>query len=249
MLPPVDIAYIQDELRAQSEDILEAFEDQNGAEDSDPQILLAALDELFDDMRRLESGNPRDRLAETGTASRTEDLGALGDNGLHLLDRLGLAAGRLHLPQRALAIEGLALPLACWVARRGGEVTHLAPIVNGAAGLANGLRKPVDLGQLYGLLTEVMSAVSPQVSQDTGSCDPTRPWRVLLLNRAIVATRSHQIAFMEDAFESIIEHLPEEAPTFFREGMEQMEALKYPPQVRALMQHYHDRWRDPRVLH
>lgn len=249
MLPPVDIAYVQEELRQQSDELVEAFEDQGGADDSDPRILLASLGDLLDGMRRLEPEDPRDLFEETNAGSGMKDIGTLGDNGLHLLAQLAAIAGRLHLPQRALAIEGLALPLACWVARRGGEITHLGPVVNCAAGLANRLRKPAELGQLYGLLTDVMNAVSPQISQDTASSDPTRPWRVLLLNRAIVATRSHKTALMEDAFESVIDHLPEEAPTFFREGMEQMEALNYPSQVRALMQRYHDQWRDRRVLH
>ena len=54
---------------------------------------------------------------------------------------------------------------------------------------------------------------------------------------------------MEEAFESLIEHLPDEAPTFFREGMEQMDALSYPPQVRDLMQRFHEKWCAQRVLH
>jgi len=54
---------------------------------------------------------------------------------------------------------------------------------------------------------------------------------------------------METAFESVIEYLPEEAPTFFREGMEQMDALDYPPQVRDLMQRFYQRCCGRRVLH
>ena len=90
---------------------------------------------------------------------------------------------------------------------------------------------------------------SPSTREYTGSADPSRPWRILLLNRAIVATRSHQPALMEEAFESVVEYLPEEAPTFFREGMEQMDALNYPPQVRNLMQGFYQQCCGRRVLH
>jgi hypothetical protein len=54
---------------------------------------------------------------------------------------------------------------------------------------------------------------------------------------------------MEQAFESLIEHLPEDAPSFFREGMEQMNALDYPEQVRAVMARYYQRWCVPERLH
>ncbi|MCU0833752.1 MAG: hypothetical protein MUC77_04840 [Chromatiaceae bacterium] len=152
-------------------------------------------------------------------------------------------------PAEARAVEGLSLPLACWIARRGGEISNLAPVVNAVAGLANGLREPNDLERLYPLVSEVVLAVSPQVAQDSLAIDPTRPWRVLLINRAIVATRSHQPALMEEAFAHLVEHLPQEAPEFFREGMEQMEARNYPGHVRLVMHRWHLRWGGQRTLH
>ena len=110
----------------------------------------------------------------------------------------------------------------------------MGPVVNGAASVANSLKQPGDLGQLYGLLTEVVNAVKPQISQDTASTDPTRPWRILLLNRAIVATRSHQPALMEEAFEALVEHRPDAAPGFFREGAaERWRALSQIPAKKA----------------
>ena len=48
MLPPVDIGYIVEELRMHSKEIVEAFEDQDGDSNSDPQILLQALNDLFE---------------------------------------------------------------------------------------------------------------------------------------------------------------------------------------------------------
>lgn len=249
MLPPVDIAYIAEELHRHSEELTEAFEDQDGDTSADPRILLQALDDLLDNLRRRGDDESMSREGDAGTVPGAADIRTLGDHGINLLARLAALAGRLRLPHRARAIEELALPLACWFAQRGGELETLGPVVNGAASLANGLSQPSELGQLYVLLSEVVDAVKPQVSQDTASTDPTRPWRVLLINRAIVATRSHKLPLMEEAFESLIDHLPDEAPGFFREGMEQMEALNYPARVRALMQRYYDQWCEQRVLH
>jgi len=249
MLPPVDIAYIADELQRHAEKLGEAFEDSDTNLDSDPRALNRALQDLLDSLRRLDDEEPSAEYPNGNPRVGVKDIHTLGDYGIDMLGRLAALAGRLHLPQRVRGIEELALPLACWIARRGGELGYLGPVVNGAASVANSLKQPGDLGQLYGLLTEVVNAVKPQISQDTASTDPTRPWRILLLNRAIVATRSHQPALMEEAFESLVEHLPDAAPGFFREGMEQMEALNYPTRVRVVVKHYYDQWCGQRVLH
>lgn len=249
MVPPVDIASIAEEVRRYSEDLELAFEERSGADDTDPRVLLNALGELFDGLRVLRPEGPLNALTEVGGLAGEQDVQALGNYGIDLLGSLSALAGRLHLPQQARAIEELSLPLACWVARQGGEVSSITPVVNGAASLANKLKQPTQLEQLHGQLADVVNAVAPRISQDTGYADPTRPWRVLLFNRAIVATRSHQPALMEQAFASLVENLPDEAHEFFREGIEQMEALDYPPNVRAVMQRYYDRWCKPLVLH
>jgi hypothetical protein len=72
---------------------------------------------------------------------------------------------------------------------------------------------------------------------------------VFLLNKAIVATRSHQPALMDEAFDALADQLPEEAPDFFREGMGQMDALDYPAEVRAVMERWYEQWCSKRVLH
>lgn len=249
MLPPVDITYIAQELQRHAEELREAFEDHSGDPGSDPQILLQTLKDLLDGLRLIEDELPSMLFSNQNMPSEVTDIHKLGDYGIDMLGRLAAQAGRLHLPQQARSIEELALPLACWIARRGAEIGYLGPVVNGAASVANTLKQPVELGRLYGQLTEVVNAVRPQISQDTTSTDPTRPWRILLLNRAIVATRSHEPALMEEAFEALVEHLPDEAPGFFREGMEQMEALNYPSRVRVVVKRYYDQWCEQRVLH
>jgi hypothetical protein len=122
-------------------------------------------------------------------------------------------------------------------------------VVNGAAALANRLEQPRQLAELFGLLREIGVAVAPAVSQGSLSGDSNHPWRVFLLNRAIVATRSHRPDLMNEAFDALAEQLPDAAPDFFREGMEQMDALNYPPEVRSVMEDWYQRWCSQRVLH
>ena len=53
----------------------------------------------------------------------------------------------------------------------------------------------------------------PASAKGVGRSAP--PWRVLLLNWGIVATRSLRPPLMRDAFDRLLEHLPEDASGFF----------------------------------
>jgi hypothetical protein len=269
MLPPVDLAHIALEARRLCEDLAQAFADtyadpqakakadadaetaaypQGGP---DPSSLCQSLQGLLDALRRAdpEVEQPDTDAGVQSPGLGAPDLGALADHGFEMLNRLSALAGRLRLPQHALRVEGLALPLACWVARRGGELAHPAPVVNAAAAWANSIKAPDELATLYGLMSEVIEALSPMLTQDRDALDPNGPWRILLLNRAIVATRSHRPALIELAFQSVCEALPMAAQDFFREALWQMEALNYPTQVRAVVQRYADAWCTRRTLH
>jgi hypothetical protein len=93
----------------------------------------------------------------------------------------------------------------------------------------------------------VAQASSSAIKQDLEKNNPIRPWRILHLNRGIMATRTHNPALMERVFDDLVRYLPEDAPTFFAEGMQQMEALNYPQPVRQIMGRYFDRWTRPRM--
>jgi hypothetical protein len=99
------------------------------------------------------------------------------------------------------------------------------------------------------MLDEIADGVSPRIAESPPGSEAGQAWRVLVINRAIVATRSQQPMLMKAAFDALIEHLPEEAPRFFNEGMGQMDALDYPDQVRAVIERYQQRFRNSRRLH
>jgi len=98
-------------------------------------------------------------------------------------------------------------------------------------------------------MNEVVDATADIIRQDLEKTNPGRPWRVLQVNRAIVATRTHQPDVMDTAFESLAANLPEDAQRFFSEGMEQMDLLNYPPHVREVMDRYYRKWSIDRSLH
>lgn len=207
-----------------------------------PRERVAALARVLDILRRY----PMDRTA--GSMSG-DDLTRVGDYGLHLLMDLAAQAGECGLPDTSREFEDLSLPLALYVARHGGRLRSLEPVVNALAQLANALRDPRQLEQLFERCSRVVLAVAPDIRQDLERTNPQRPWRVLLINRAIVATRSFLPGLMNQAFEDLVQHLPEDAPRFFAEGMQQMDALNYPARVREVVERYHREWQARRTLH
>ncbi len=139
--------------------------------------------------------------------------------------------------------------MALWVARHDGQIDTLEPVVDALALLANTIRTPQTLETLSAEIGRIVAAVAPVISRDLEKINPGRPWRVLLLNYSIVATRSHNTAMMEQAFAVLTRHLPEDAGRFFSEGMQQMDALDYPEPVRKVMAKYHRQWSMDRSLH
>jgi len=72
--------------------------------------------------------------------------------------------------------------------------------------------------------------------------DPQRPWRVLLLNYAIVATRTHQLSIIDSVYQFFVEHLPEDASQFFTEAMSQMETQNYPVEVKQVVEKFYQQY-------
>ena len=215
--------------------------------ESSPRLLIEAMRkvlQLLDLVQR--QTNPE---TPVNSAETEQDINRLGEYGLNLLADLATGAGRLGLDDLSHELEGQCLPFALWITRQGAELSTLEPIVNAIAAQANFLREPLALEKLYALTGEIQLAVTPLLQKDLEKSNPGRPWRILLLNRAIIATRSHRPELIESAYDNLVRHLPEEAAQFFRQGMEQMVALNYPLPVRRVVEKYYNLWSVERTLH
>lgn len=177
-----------------------------------------------------------------------DDPSQLGEYGITLLDDLGTWTTNLGLSQMRGELTRVTIAAADWVVRHSGEIRALDPVVNALADAANNTHEPVALEQLTHFMGQVIDAVSPPVRQDQDQTDPNRPWRLLHLNRAITATRSYNPTLMAQVFEDMIAALPQDASSFFAEGMRQMKALGYPEPVQVVMRRYHQRFSNP-TLH
>lgn len=240
--PPADLSYLQErftELEAQAREAWESSAEPGASES--PELLRDAMRQLLDHLGRIDaqSGQPGHDATE---------LTALGEYGVHLLEQLAGIASACGQPDLAREVEHLCLPLALWLARRGAEIRRLAPIVSTLSHHVSQARQPQTMVGLYTCFTEIAESLSPNCEDPTPQ-DPDNPWRLLLLNRAIVATRSHNPELMIPAFDAIVEQLPADAASFFAEGMEQITVIDYPDQVKEVIRRYFLTHARPKRLH
>ncbi|MCI0505488.1 MAG: hypothetical protein L0Z73_05195 [Gammaproteobacteria bacterium] len=225
-----------------------------------PHLIGKALKQFLDILYRAESDQKL--IANGGAVSvhqpyiedahyeplSRDEISEVGNHGLQLLGTLSEWAQALELPYQKNQINAIMVMVALWIARRGGELSSIESVVNTLADIANSTTEPDALAELSYMMGELISAVSLETRFDFENSNHQHPWRVLNLNRGIIATRSHDTGLMEHAFEELIRNVPEDAEQFFKQGMQQMEALDYPDHVRAVMTRYFQQSKT-RVLH
>lgn len=201
-----------------------------------PDEIATGLEQFLTIAQRLDRGE-----RETGPMLKQE-VTRLGEYGLSLLGDMMGWADHLALPSARTLLDETTISAADWVMRHEGELRSLDALVNALAAIANRTREQEALEILERYMARVVQAAGNLVRQDDENNRLNRPWRVLHLNRSIVATRTHKPEIMEQAFDELVRYLPDDAPQFFAEGMEQMAALDYPPQVRAVVSRYFERF-------
>jgi len=215
------------------EELSEAVcENWEGNEEPSPVLISKALLQLLEVLEQNErEASPQNRLNH-------EEIDELGEYGLTLLQEMSAIAYDLGLNDSAEKIEDLTFPFAVWLSRHNCELRKIDPVVNSLTRKASIISEPHLLKQLYNYINEIIDCLSPSISQDTEKTNQDGPWRILLINRAMIATRTHDIELMKLAFDMLAENLPEEASRFFEEIVEQMHIIDYPDHVREVLQHY-----------
>jgi hypothetical protein len=203
---------------------------------SPPSLLAQALEQVFGVFDQL------DRRHGKTAALPYEDPSRLGEHALSCLADLEIWAERLDQRQSLPALGELAVYAAEWTARHGGVVRVLEPVVDAFAAQANALTSPDDLARLCERMSRVIEAVDPALRSDAAAAATFPPWRVLLLNHAIVATRTQNPDRMERAFNLLGALLPQDCPAFFDEALEQSERRAFGDAVREVIRDHHRRW-------
>ncbi|MBC7779126.1 MAG: hypothetical protein H7125_03380 [Proteobacteria bacterium] len=225
-------------LKAAARDIVAAFEVAGipPGNKITPTMLVDALDVFFDDCERIdrEYGPTAEVLAE--------DVTAIADQLFECLHDLGNWADRLKLRGARVAVIDISLEVAQWCMRHRGQLRQIGPVVAALANRANlagSLDACVALSDAY---EAVITNVAARLQADHLSKDPLRPWRQLLINAAIVSTRSRDLKKMDRAYKRLEAHLPSECPAFFQQAAHQVAGLGFSVEARAMVQARNVKW-------
>lgn len=223
----------------------DVFEQQTN-DDTSPAQWVKAMDQAIDDMQRADS----DKSVQSEHLSPLEkdEITEIGDYAISILEMcLTHIDSRREEPSRDLT--RLSIPISVWIARQGGRINSIDMVVNSVAGFANEIQDTAQLSELCIIIGEIIAATADSISQDLDQTNPMRPWRVINMNYCIIATRSHDTALMKQAYDILIKNLPQDARQFFKEGIQQMDAIGYPDEVRAVVEQYDREWGSGSTLH
>ena len=215
-----------------------------------PHNLLAAMDQAIDVMVRADADSSvqNDMSAESIGLLEEKDITQIGQYALDLLEAM-VSFVQNKTGEQNRDLLRLSLPISLWVARRGGKLSQIDMVVNSLAGYANEVKESHLLAELAGTIKEVIDACDDDIRKDLEQTNMMRPWRILNLNYGIVATRSHQPELIEQAYDALVKNLPQDARGFFKEGLQQMDIVGYPDEVREVVERYNKMWGTDSVLH
>lgn len=187
--------------------------------------------------------------AEQPGKLKASEVTEIGEFTMQLLSDTSQTLQRLNDTDLQQQNGILAVSIALWVGAQGGQINMLEPLVDTLAWLANHLEDEQSLAELSNILGDLMNACSLAITSDLDNTNPGRPWRVLNINRGIVATRSYNTALIRDAYETLIKNLPHDAAGFFTQGLSEMDRVGYPEPVREVVQEYADRHSPTNTIH
>jgi len=214
-----------------SDSLIQYFSEQGNADND----MMLAFDEIDKFLSSALENNILQQEQQQLINARANEL-------ILLIDRLVNFSSQIQHQESFSYFEEFLFLFSLWFAKSGGVITQLIPIVNLIAALSNRLRDQFALKQLWINIEIFIHATEQSIQDDMDDRDPRRPWRVLLLNYAITATRTHEPELMEKSFQFLVENLPDDLKQFFTEGMGQMTALDYPKPVRDIMEKYYQQY-------
>ena len=204
--------------------------------------------ELFDGINQLLSMAQQIENGEANEPLTSSDISEIGDYGMQLLISLYTWAKENEPSLSPAKIQQLVIVHTDWIIRHGGQLQTIEPVVDTLAQFANQAQDSRELQDLCEFMRRVIGACDASIKNDLEQTNPGRSWRTLHLNYGITATRTHNTVLMRKVFDELTSVLPQDAPNFFTQGMQEMKRLNYPRHVREVMQEYFEHWSD-RVMH
>ena len=215
-----------------------------------PHNLLAAMDQAIDVMQRADADSAvlQDMSAESIGKLEAKDVNKIGQYALDLLESLLVFVQNKSGEQNRDLLR-LSIPVSLWIVHHGGKLSQIDMLVNSLAAYANEITEPYMLAELSAVIKQLVDACDDEIRHDLDQTNMMRPWRILNLNYGIVATRSYQPEIMQQAYDTLVRNLPQDAREFFKEGMQQMDIVGYPDEVREVVERYNKMWGSESLLH
>ncbi len=201
--------------------------------DSNPEILKEAYKQLCLIIERTDS---------TANTEKHAELNEIANHGIHLHMESVHWVEKLQAQSIAPDVMKSIILFAAWAGRHQCELDEMEFIVNFLGEYSNYAKSLAELEELSGLSMNIVDACPMVMKSDLDNQNQGRPWRVLLLNNAIIATRTHKDDLLEQAYELIGQYLPADAANFFSQALEQMDIIGYPDNVRIIVRRYFDLW-------
>jgi len=204
-----------------------------------PADLLSAFDQFITLTQQIDRQNMSD--------FSLDEISDIADQGLNLLGQIYQWVTQKNYQDEVLVVQQTSLLIVKWLIKYHGQLKTMDLVVDTLAALANKLHEPEALTRLSDFMGQVLVLASDEIKQDFDAMNAQRPWRILNLNRSIVATRTHDPDLMRAVFDDLLTYLPQDAEEFFRQGLGEMARLDYPDHVRVVVEEFHTLSQQPRV--
>ncbi len=213
--------------------LVEVLETLKSALKARPAGLDEQIEALIDHLSHIITNQSLDNL-------NAETITEIGELGSHLLEKLYFES--LENDDHQRMYNFLALAFAYWVVRNEGSINQLEFFVTALAQTANIVHDKTSLGSLYEVATFIVYATNDELKSEPEGAVLDNPWKILIMNYSIIATRTHTPELMESAYKTLIQYFPGDAAGFFRQAMSEMDRLNYPQYVRTVVERYHARY-------
>lgn len=211
--------------------LVEVLETLKSALKARPAGLDEEIEALIDHLGSIIMNPARDNL-------NGETITEIGELGSYLLGKLYFET--LENVDHQRMYNFLALAFAYWVVRNKGSINQLECFVTALAQTANIVHDKISLESLYEVATFIVYATNDELKLEPEGFVPDNPWKILIMNYGIIATRTHTPELMESAYKTLIQYFPGDAPGFFKQAMSEMDRLNYPQYVRTVVERHYE---------
>lgn len=259
-----DLTNISETITEAGQHVMQAFRRQSAVEASvvQPDMITEALGQLIEIMYMIEVDQastsiftdmpfqlPRELQDQDDYQPlSSEEISELGDHGLSLIETLSEWAGNLELTQEEQQLRAVMIIVSLWIARHGGYLSSLSTVVDTLAQIANKTDDTKVLKELSFVMGELISAVHNDVRYARHHEEQREIWRILNINRGIIAARTNDPRVIETVFDQLVLNIPTEAAEFFEKNLQKMDTLACSAHTQSIMQRYFFRY-SQRVLH